>query len=457
VFVEYRFFNSDIDTMTSPRAFILLLVMMLIPLLAAAQTGDRIHTVRAGETLFSISREYNITVDELRRWNNLRDNTIMTGQRLVVSAPQASPATPSRPDTRATDRPQEPVTAEPRRHTVRAGETLFAISRRYQVEVNDLRRANNLQSDALRVGQVLIIPAEPGPGQARTATPAPGTETRPVQPADTQRTTQTETTPPPATVPPATVPPTATPPATAPPARAQEERERSLVIETREGSAYYTVRPGDTLYRIAARHNMTLAELRGLNNLRGDVISVGQQLLVRSGSTAAAIGSETASGFGRFASYTVQRGDNLEDLLQRFYMDRIDFESLNPGVNPDRLVNGQTITVLEPPVARQANPYRMAVDAGDSDLTPVTRYGEAHKGRTTTNGELYNPDHLTAAHATLPLGSVVFVQNPETGRGIFILINDRIVDESIRLSESAWTALDYAGSSRQAAVIVPGR
>lgn len=408
-------------TMKALRSILILLFVLLIPVLLQAQTQDRTHTVRTGETLFSISREYNITVDELRRWNNIRNNTIIVGQRLVVSDPSRS---------------DSPVSGgDQLRHTVRAGETLMAISRRYQTDVDEIRRANNLQSDVLRVGQVLMIPSQSDTPEA----PVPEDTVRPLPPV--QRETEPER--------PAAETRPVTPPA--------EERERPLVIERREGSAYYTVRPGDTLYRIAARHNMTINELRSLNNLRGDVINVGQELLVRSETTAASIGSENASGYGRFVTYSVERGDNLQVLLERFRMDRLDFESLNPGIDPDRLRPGLSVTVLEPPASLQHNPYRMSVDASGSDMTPVSRYSDSHTGRTTTNGELYNPDQLTAAHASLPLGSVVFVQNPENGRGIYVMINDRIVDDSIRLSAAAYRSLDYAGSSMQAAIIVQDR
>jgi LysM repeat protein len=413
--------------MKALRSTLILVFILLIPVFLQAQSGDRTHTVRAGETLFSISREYNITVDELRRWNDIRNNTIIVGQRLVVSAPSRS-ASPA-------------AGGDQLQHTVRAGETLMAISRRYQTDVNEIRRTNNLQSDVLRVGQVLMIPSR----SAAAAVPQTEQPVRPV-PQDTR-----ETVPPrPATE---TRPVTETRPAI-PPA---EDRERSLVIERRGGSAYYTVRPGDTLYRIASRHNMTINELRSLNNLTGDAINVGQELLVRSETTAASIGTESPASFGRFITYTIDRNDNLQNLLARFNMDRTDFESLNPGIDPDRLRAGLSVTLLEPPAARQHNPYRASFEAGDSETTPVTRYSDTHTGRTTTNGELYNPDYLTAAHATLPLGSVVFVQNPDNGRGIYVMINDRIVDDSIRLSLAAYRSLDYAGSSRQAAIIVQGR
>ncbi|MCA1802829.1 MAG: LysM peptidoglycan-binding domain-containing protein [Rhodothermaceae bacterium] len=421
-------YTPEMTTMKALRSTLILLIVLLIPVLLQAQTGDRNHTVQAGETLFSISREYNITVDELRRWNNIRNNTIIVGQRLIVSAPSrtAAPSRTTGPATGSGDQLQ---------HTVRAGETLMAISRRYRIDVNEIRRANNLQSDALSVGQVLAIPT----GGEVPATPQPEDTVRPLPPVVREA----------EPVRPATESRPATPPA--------EDRERSLVIERRGGSAYYTVRPGDTLFRIASSHNMTLNELRSLNNLSGDVIRVGQELLVRSETTAASIGTERTSGFGRFTTYNVERNDNLQNLLARFNMDRTDFESLNPGIDPDRLRPGLTVTVLEPPVSRQHNPYRAGVDAGDSDMTPVTRYSETHTGRTTTNGELYNPDQLTAAHTTLPLGSVVFVQNPDNGRGIYVMINDRIVDDSIRLSAAAYRSLGYAASSRQAAIIVQER
>jgi LysM repeat protein len=414
---------------------IFLLIFLLIPLFSAAQSTDRIHTVRPGETLFSISREYNITVDDLKSWNNIRNNTIIVGQRLNVGRPAD--------------------TGQAIRHTVRSGETLMAVSRRYNIDVNVIKRVNNLQSDALRIGQVLIIPGDrydPGTrSDSGTGDSATGRDSDPGSGTDLPGTELTEPVQRPVTETPA-------PAETSRPADTTDrQRERSLVLDRREGSTTYTVRPGDTLFRIADSHNMTIEQLRSLNNLRGDVIRVGQELIVRAGSGTESIGSESSSTFGRFTNHTVERGENLQDLLNRYFMDRVDFETLNPGTDPDRLRPGQIVTVLEPPASRQFNPYRTMVDVQDSNLTPVTRYSEAHTGRTTTNGELYNPDQLTAAHATLPLGSVVFVQNPENGRGIYVLVNDRIVDGSIRLSAQAYQSLDYAGSSRQAAVIVSTR
>jgi rare lipoprotein A len=51
-------------------------------------------------------------------------------------------------------------------------------------------------------------------------------------------------------------------------------------------------------------------------------------------------------------------------------------------------------------------------------------YGREFAGRRTTSGETYNPGRLTAASVTLPLGSVVKVENPENGRSVSVRIND---------------------------------
>lgn len=55
----------------------------------------------------------------------------------------------------------------------------------------------------------------------------------------------------------------------------------------------------------------------------------------------------------------------------------------------------------------------------------ATYYAARFIGRRTSSGERYHPDKLTAAHATLPLGTVVRVENPKTGQDVVVRINDR--------------------------------
>ena len=66
--------------------------------------------------------------------------------------------------------------------------------------------------------------------------------------------------------------------------------------------------------------------------------------------------------------------------------------------------------------------------------------GNEEKGRRTASGEIYDPNELTAASKTLPLGSTVEVTNPSTGRSVKVRINDRgpyVRGRSIDLSKRA--------------------
>lgn len=53
---------------------------------SASATGNT-HTVRSGETLYRIGQKYHVGVDQLRKWNNLDNNTVVVGQKLIVSRP----------------------------------------------------------------------------------------------------------------------------------------------------------------------------------------------------------------------------------------------------------------------------------------------------------------------------------------------------------------------------------
>ncbi|NBP05548.1 MAG: LysM peptidoglycan-binding domain-containing protein [Bacteroidetes bacterium] len=99
------------------------------------------HTVLSGETVYSISRLYKISVDSVLKWNRLLDARIRVGQELRISALK--------------ERTQQ---KEIHTHTVSAGETLYQISRRYSVSVSELQDKNQLRSAEIKVGQVLLIP-----------------------------------------------------------------------------------------------------------------------------------------------------------------------------------------------------------------------------------------------------------------------------------------------------------
>lgn len=330
-----------------------------------SRAQDTTHTVRAGETLFQIARQYEVTVADLREWNGLQDDELTVGQTLRVRPPLGEGVT----------------------HTVEPRETLFSISKRYGVSIAELKRWNNLEGNTLEVGQRLTV---------------------------------------------------------FPDDRASDPSGNSLVVDgSARQNTYYVVKSGDSLYEIAREHNMSVEELKSLNDLTSNTIQVGQRLTVRQTAAPPSVRrGEASSPQGAFLSFQLERSRSLADLLERFEMDTAEFRLLNPDLESENFRSGQRVTVLAPPSRTYANPYRINSNLKSLGLTPVNRYSDSETGNTTTNGELYTPSELTAAHSSIALGSVIYVRNPRNRRGVFVRVNDRTEGEGIKISRSAWQALE---------------
>ncbi len=172
------------------------------------------YKVVPGDTLYGISRKFNMTVDEIKNLNGLVSNNLNVGQLLKVQvAGQPAAPAPVQSSTGATYR-------------VVPGDTLFGIARKFNMTVDEIKNINGLVSNNLSVGQILRVR---GSGQSSTSQPST---------------------------------PTAPPPA-------------------QSSSATYRVVPGDTLFGIARKFSMTVDEIIALNGLVSNNLSVGQLLRVR--------------------------------------------------------------------------------------------------------------------------------------------------------------------------------
>lgn len=106
------------------------------------------HSVAPGQTYFSISKLYNLSIDDLLRLNNLTTNDkLYVGQKLRIR----------KSDEFSTNTPDNTV-AETLTHTVVTGETLFRISQIYKVGIDEIKRLNNLSDNTVKIGQKLLIP-----------------------------------------------------------------------------------------------------------------------------------------------------------------------------------------------------------------------------------------------------------------------------------------------------------
>lgn len=120
-------------------------------LVAVKEAKNRnIHIVRSGENLGSIAKKYHVYVNQLKRWNGLRSNTIYPGQKLMVYGAGS---------TEFYQKSSTPVmrSSSQSTHTVKSGENLGLIAKKYQCTVTDLKEWNNLNGSTIQPNQKLIV------------------------------------------------------------------------------------------------------------------------------------------------------------------------------------------------------------------------------------------------------------------------------------------------------------
>lgn len=229
--VEYGFLDNAADAQKLKNNYIdyaEAVVRAVLQYIGFAEGTGNTYTVQSGDSLWSIAKKLNTSVEELKAANNLSSNLLQIGQVLKV------------PTTTETPTPGEYVT-----YTVKAGDSLYSIANRYNTTVKAITDYNNLSSTNLKVGQKLLIP-----------TTTTGTENGDY---DT-----------------------------------------------------YTVQSGDSLYKIANRYNTTVDNLMRINNLSTNLLSIGQKLLVPKTGT----GTNNVPSVG--ISYTVKPGDSLYKIANQY-------------------------------------------------------------------------------------------------------------------------------------------
>lgn len=154
--------------------------------------ADEVYQVQKGDTLYSISKKYQITVAELRTANNLKEKDVLkAGQKLVIPAADIGTAAALSSSGKAaeTKTPAKTVTST---YTVQKGDTFYSLARKNGMTVADLLALNGLDSNAvLKVGQKLKV-SKSGEVAIKPVEPKPVAET---QSAGTQTPGSSEKTP----------------------------------------------------------------------------------------------------------------------------------------------------------------------------------------------------------------------------------------------------------------------
>ena len=129
------------------------------------------HIVQPKEFLLKIAEAFGITVEELKRLNNLTSNNLSIGQ--VLKVPSGEPEKNTKASPTAVEQPTrtaQTVSTPPEKsvkeslkgisHTVTSGETIFSIAQKFSLTAYQIREANDLTDNTIKVGQTLIIPTD---------------------------------------------------------------------------------------------------------------------------------------------------------------------------------------------------------------------------------------------------------------------------------------------------------
>lgn len=206
-----------------------------------APAGSNYYTVKSGDSLWSISKKFGITVDELKNANNLSSNLLSVGQNLIIPGKEAQ--------------------ATSDEYVVKKGDTLYSIARKYNTSVDNLKSINNITTDSLAIGQIIKLPS----------TSSTASDTYIVKKGDSlysiARTYNTSVD------------------------KLKEINNLTsnalaigqvlkLPSSNASENVVYTVKKGDSLYSIAREYGTTVDAIKKLNNITSNTLSIGQKLLL---------------------------------------------------------------------------------------------------------------------------------------------------------------------------------
>ena len=248
------------------------------------------YTVKQGDTLYGISNQYGVSVDDIIKLNNLESTNLNIGQ--ILKIPNVSGTNPDNTFT----------------YIVKKGDSLYSIANIYDTNVNALIKLNNLKSPNLSIGQALLIPEK-----YSIPSTIPNYINYTVKKGDNLYSIARNFNIDVATI----VKDNSLNTTNLSIGQNLKIRSKnSEAIEECFGMEYnppdnistsnYTVVKGDSLYKIANKFNTSVSELIRLNNLTSNNLSIGKVLKVPSGNSSSV------------REYTIQKGDSLYSIAKKF-------------------------------------------------------------------------------------------------------------------------------------------
>ncbi|MFB1082210.1 LysM peptidoglycan-binding domain-containing protein [Jeotgalibacillus sp. JSM ZJ347] len=248
------------DELAEERVGLKKLVYTLIASAAVAafsaenETEANTHKVGSGESLWKIANKYNLTLDELKKMNQLQSDVIYANQVLKVGKTASVNA--------VNTAPAQSI------YQVKPGDTLSAIAAKHKTTVSHLMTLNQLTGHHIFAGQTLKVSGS-------------------------------------------------------------SVQIRTVRTSTSAASSNYTVKPGDTLSKIAIEHGISLSKLMDLNQLKGHIIHAGQQLSLKAAASVPSAEAKLVKNVDASGEYTVKPGDTLSKIALLHNMSLADLKSFN--------------------------------------------------------------------------------------------------------------------------------
>lgn len=355
------------------------------------------HKVKAKENLNMLAEKYGTTVNEIKKLNNLSRNSLSIGQILKIATKNSDQSS----DNQQTNTSTASITEAPAasnatmvEHTVAPREFLGKIAEKYGTTVEALKSANNLTSNHLKIGQKLIIPATKNVDENKVVT----TSAQPTA----------ETTKP------------------------------------NDAAGKHTVLRNETIFTIAKQYGVTAYQLRKLNDLPDNAISIGQVLKVPGGiitdvqvplekqaEQASKPAPAVANTDNESFIHTVANGENIFTIAKKYNLTAYQIRTANKMDDNSIKVN-QKLIIPKPPQPRSVNEMSKAEQQDEPDSTtlkdPKLRrdpsvYGLSQieeKGAAIWIADAdLDGSKMLVLHRTAPVGRVIKITNPMTNKTTF--------------------------------------
>ena len=244
-------------------------------------SGIVYHKIRRGETLGLIAAKYGVSVNQLRDWNNISGNKIMSGKNLRIYPDGTT-------NNVAVNETKNTVTSKNNiyKYKVKRGDNLSEISEKFGVTVQQVKKWNNISGDNIAAGKTLKI-------YNSTKSSSYGDNT----------------------------------------------------TKNSSNVNYYKIKPGDSIGSIAEKYGVKVSDIRNWNNISGNKILAGSTLKIYSDANVNDIPNETTKTTKNVKStdtYTVKSGDSLYSIASKNNTTVAKLKSLN-NLNTNNIKAGQKI------------------------------------------------------------------------------------------------------------------